>query len=289
MARINDIKQRLLSVGGTAADWNMMLSSGLGLSDLFWNNGEKEKDKSQDLARDMMVKGNFVEYQCYQSNGALQGKAIIQLKAWENFDEGILTADHVVASDPYYEWYGSHDLSGGQAVYHVCRSKHTQCRCRLPRGDRRVIVHMDRWRCVNPSVMLENGYSTTKALEILEKMVKDFQPRVPEPAAPPQTAQHGPPVGGDATGVDRALDQLGVARGVEAPEKGGRDPPVVGPAYDEVIFEEKPEPMEKVADKGWSWSGGEADDSLRLPTFTRAIPRDRPPPAPAGLSSCSEV
>eukprot|EP00438_Fugacium_kawagutii_P012071 Skav210675 [mRNA] locus=scaffold5572:31742:33130:- [translate_table: standard] len=228
MARINDIKQRLLSVGGTAADWNMMLSSGLGLSDLFWNNGEKEKDKSQDLARDMMVKGNFVEYQCYQSNGALQGKAIIQLKAWENFDEGILTADHVVASDPYYEWYGSHDLSGGQAVYHVCRSKHTQCRCRLPRGDRRVIVHMDRWRCVNPSVMLENGYSTTKALEILEKMVKDFQPRVPEPAAPPQTAQHGPPVGGDATGVDRALDQLGVARGVEAPEKGGSDPPGEG-------------------------------------------------------------
>eukprot|EP00438_Fugacium_kawagutii_P033332 Skav210467 [mRNA] locus=scaffold1443:165052:167511:- [translate_table: standard] len=64
---------------------------------------------------------------------------------------------------------------------------------------------------------------------------------------------------------------------------------VVGPAYDEVIFEEKPEPMEKVADKGWSWSGGEADDSLRLPTFTRAIPRDRPPPAPAGLSSCSDV
>eukprot|EP00438_Fugacium_kawagutii_P016522 Skav222460 [mRNA] locus=scaffold3319:167084:173482:+ [translate_table: standard] len=230
MARINDLKQRLLSVGGTAADWNMMLSHGLGLSDLFWNNGDKEKEKSQDLAREMMVKGNFVEYQCYQSNGALQGKAIIQLKAWENFDEGILTADHVVASDPYYEWYGSHDLSGGQAVYHVCRSKHTQCRCRLPRGDRREIVHMDRWRCVNPSVMLENGYSTAKAMEVLEKMVKDFQPRVPEPAAPPQAAPHGPPVGGDATGVDRALDQLGTGRGAEIPGRSGGDPQGEGKA-----------------------------------------------------------
>ena len=48
------------------------------------------------------------------------------------------------------------------------------------------------------------------------------------------------------------------------------------------------EPLEAIPDPGWGWPGGELDDNLKLPTFTRAIPRSRPPPAPAGLSSCSE-
>ena len=59
--------------------------------------------------------------------------------------------------------------------------------------------------------------------------------------------------------------------------------------YDEVIFEESPEPLEKVADAGWHWPHGEVDDQLRLPTFTRAIPRRRPPPDPAGIGSCDET
>ena len=56
--------------------------------------------------------------------------------------------------------------------------------------------------------------------------------------------------------------------------------------YDELIFEETPEPMELIPDAGWHWPGGVADEELRLPTFTRAIPRRRPPAQPAGLSSC---
>ena len=48
------------------------------------------------------------------------------------------------------------------------------------------------------------------------------------------------------------------------------------------------EPLEAIPDPGWGWPGGELDDNLKLPTFTRAIPRSRPPPAPAGLGSCSE-
>ena len=58
--------------------------------------------------------------------------------------------------------------------------------------------------------------------------------------------------------------------------------------YDEVIFEEEPEPLSLVPDEGWHWPDGEADESLRLPTFTRAIPRKRPPAEPAGLKSCDE-
>eukprot|EP00438_Fugacium_kawagutii_P000873 Skav218505 [mRNA] locus=scaffold1564:7454:12902:+ [translate_table: standard] len=58
--------------------------------------------------------------------------------------------------------------------------------------------------------------------------------------------------------------------------------------YDEVVFDEKLEPLELVPDSGWRWKGAEKDETLRLPTFTRAIPRKKPPPHPAGLSQCSE-
>lgn len=59
--------------------------------------------------------------------------------------------------------------------------------------------------------------------------------------------------------------------------------------YDEVIFEAPVEPMESIPDKGWRWKAGEKDESLRLPTFTRAMPRKRPPPAPAGIDQCNEA
>ena len=42
------------------------------------------------------------------------------------------------------------------------------------------------------------------------------------------------------------------------------------------------EPPEAWVLPGWSWYGG-SDESLRLPTFTRAIPRRRPPPGAPGL------
>eukprot|EP00438_Fugacium_kawagutii_P004912 Skav217251 [mRNA] locus=scaffold47:369148:372975:- [translate_table: standard] len=58
--------------------------------------------------------------------------------------------------------------------------------------------------------------------------------------------------------------------------------------YDEVVFEEATEPLEKVGDAGWTWKHGAEDETLRLPTFTRAIPRKKPPPSPAGLSTCDE-
>ncbi len=47
------------------------------------------------------------------------------------------------------------------------------------------------------------------------------------------------------------------------------------------------EPLEAIPDEGWGWPGGEIDGDLKIPTFTRAIPRVRAPPAPAGIASCS--
>ena len=49
------------------------------------------------------------------------------------------------------------------------------------------------------------------------------------------------------------------------------------------------EPFRMVADPGWRWPEAEVNDMAKLPTFTRAIPRKKPPHSPAGISTCDEL
>ena len=55
--------------------------------------------------------------------------------------------------------------------------------------------------------------------------------------------------------------------------------------FDQVIYRGKVEPMASFLQEGCDWPGGLRDEKMRFPTFTRAIPRRRPPPDPVGLSS----
>ena len=61
-----------------------------------------------------------------------------------------------------------------------------------------------------------------------------------------------------------------------------------GECYDLIKLKGKVEPLELVCSEGWSLPGADLDGSLRLPTFTRAIPRKRPPPQPAGIQQCDD-
>ncbi len=61
-----------------------------------------------------------------------------------------------------------------------------------------------------------------------------------------------------------------------------------GEMYDVLRVKGKTEPMELVSSEGWSLPGAELDEGLRLPTFTRAIPRKKAPPSPAGIDQCDD-
>ncbi len=61
-----------------------------------------------------------------------------------------------------------------------------------------------------------------------------------------------------------------------------------GEVYDVLKFRGETEPLELVCSPGWSLPGAELDGSLRLPTFTRAIPRKKAPPQPAGIQQCDD-
>eukprot|EP00438_Fugacium_kawagutii_P022919 Skav229978 [mRNA] locus=scaffold372:377191:382604:+ [translate_table: standard] len=53
--------------------------------------------------------------------------------------------------------------------------------------------------------------------------------------------------------------------------------------YDVMVYGTQTEEMKYILDEGWKWPKGESDPKARFPTFTRAIPRAKPPKKPAGL------
>ena len=57
--------------------------------------------------------------------------------------------------------------------------------------------------------------------------------------------------------------------------------------FDHLSLETELEPLSVFLQEDVYWEAGSKDPQLRLPTFTRAIPRTRPPPDPAGLRGTS--
>eukprot|EP00438_Fugacium_kawagutii_P019752 Skav205107 [mRNA] locus=scaffold2918:218717:220009:- [translate_table: standard] len=56
-----------------------------------------------------------------------------------------------------------------------------------------------------------------------------------------------------------------------------------------VVYEAPTEPLEHFLEEGAEWEAGLRDKEARFPTFTRSIPRRRPPPNPVGLGNIDEA
>lgn len=210
---MEEVKKRLLAKGGTLGDWTGLVTNGLQAEELLWVDAATYPGDILGYARGVMSQSSILEYECYDARGRPQGKAIVRLVDWDDFASGTLKAEHLCASDEYYEWYGQHELAGGKAVYRLCSSKRTECMARLGRGDRREMIHLERWRMTNPLVMLEHEYSKEVAMKAINNWVNNFTPKVPEPPNPPEPP--GGARGSDHTGLDKAVESAGLAAEVE--------------------------------------------------------------------------
>ena len=197
-------RKKLLEKGGTAGDWGSLITNGLQAEDQLWTEGGRLGGDVLAQARAVMSRDAILEYDCVDDRGRDQGQALVRLLDWEDFSRGLLRAEHLVASDGYYEWYGSHELAGGKGVYHICSNPRGQCAERLGRSDRRQLIHMHRWRMTSPLVMMESAYAKPVALKAMENWVNNFQARVPSPSRPP--APPGAGGGNDTTGLDKEVE-----------------------------------------------------------------------------------
>ena len=176
------LKDELQKKGGSNDDWNMALHHGLDAGDLEWIDTLVGPLNAESYAHDLLANGRYLEYDCYDDRGRNQGRAILKVIGWEAGMPYHLSAEHVVASDGYYEWYAQKNLKQGKAIYHVCPTRRKRCSDKLPKGDGRVLIHLMRWRMVNPLIMKELDYSKAAAMQILREWVGSFVKASPPPA-----------------------------------------------------------------------------------------------------------
>ena len=117
------IRQQLLNKGGTLADWGRIITNGLQAEDQQWVDAKAHPSDVLAHARAVMSRDDIMEYECMDDRGRAQGTALVRLLDWEDHAQGILRAEHLVASDGYYEYYAYQVLKGGKGLYHVCSSE----------------------------------------------------------------------------------------------------------------------------------------------------------------------
>ena len=199
---MDGVRAELKRKGGNDADWNDLLGEGLQLSDLGWIDSSKDGDPIGRV-RDLLCEGRMIEYQCYDFRHRPQGYAVIELLGWADEEERLLKGVHLAASDEYYQWYGENSLGVDESVYHLCSKGHRECGFKLVRGDRRQVIHLDKWRAVNAGILEGQAYSHDVAVSRMRTAVGRM---VPQPLAPPGGGP-APPVGVGVvgSGLDEAL------------------------------------------------------------------------------------
>ena len=155
------------------------------------------------LCFQLMEAGRLMEYDCYDDHGDPQGTAYMELVSWEDKTEGLFVAKHMGATDGYYAWYGENELKEGACLYHMCLGRAPRCKTRLPRGDRRILIHVDRWRMLTPENMVMVPYMKEAGVRLgeqaLEAMAREKEKRIPPDAGP-----------AGLSGLDAALRDAGV-------------------------------------------------------------------------------
>eukprot|EP00435_Cladocopium_sp_Y103_P045195 s780_g12.t3 len=184
--------------------------------DLSWIDAGHHGGDILSFARSVMSRNSVVEYECYDGRGRRQGKACVRLIDWEDHAKEILRGAHLCASDGYYQWYASQELGEGQGLYHICTSKRKECAVRLGRGDRRELVHLEKWRMTNPLVMAEHDYSRAVALDAVSELEKGLSGQLDEgPNAPEKPAGKPQP----KSGVGALLERKAAERRAALEEK----------------------------------------------------------------------
>lgn len=194
------LKLELFGKGGIEEDWNAILSENVPYSSLTPHT-EDSKEDPMAKAKAVMGVGKLMEYDCVDSHWRPQGKAVVELVEFEDESKGLVRAIHLLASDGYYQHYAEERLGVDACVYHLCRGKNKSCKERLPRTDRRELVHVANWRMVNPGILVGAEWSKAIGMSRIRDAVEKF---VPHPMVAPAPVVPAAPVGG-GTGLDAAL------------------------------------------------------------------------------------
>ena len=187
------LQRRGADLGLTPAEVEQALSLGRSTQDLAWYEGGDLGGRAQRAAHDLFESERVLEYQCYDSRWQTQGRGVVALQEWEDRDRCLFTGLHGPASDGYYQYYVEKEMGTGNGLYHICNCDAICCKLRKERGDRRELIHIDRWRLQTPLTMVDSPYLKNLGVQLGEKALSQ--------AARDKKSQQAP----FGSGLDEAL------------------------------------------------------------------------------------
>lgn len=158
------------------------LTLGRPAKDGAWIESQDLLEMAQKVADETMEGGRYIEYCCYDSSWAPQGRAVVQLIRWEADGDFMFVGDHGPSSDGYYDWYVK-QIGASGFVFHICAGEASKCKAKKARGDARELIHIDKWRMLTPKLMLQHEYMVPEGLRLGEeeliKMARDLKGPAP--------------------------------------------------------------------------------------------------------------
>ena len=146
------------------------LTLGRPAKDGAWIESQDLLEMAQKVADETMEGGRYIEYCCYDSSWAPQGRAVVQLIRWEPDGDFMFVGDHGPSSDGYYDWYVK-QIGPSGFVFHICAGEASKCKAKKARGDARELIHIDKWRMLTPKLMLSLFLRTGELVDLKANQV----------------------------------------------------------------------------------------------------------------------
>ena len=186
MQKVADLKQRFVTAGGSARDFEELTRGGIALENSAPQNGATRPDEARGVAERGLVAGTLIEYLCYDNRGRDQGSAVVRFERWVDSKEFTFCGVHFKASDDYYEWWAGNELQGVKDVYHLCMKPKGRCKVQNPSGGD--VIHIDKWQLSSPMRLIGYGYASEAGYKHLEDAANDHLAQLqqlPPPVFPP--------------------------------------------------------------------------------------------------------
>ncbi len=198
---LEELKDEFFSKGGHKDEWDMLLGGGLSYEDLVPYSAGESKVEPLVRAHQVLASGRMIEYECFDGRWRSQGKAVIEVVAFDDEAASTLRCIHLAASDGYYAYYADEKLGVDKVVYHLCKCEAKKCTYKAPRADKREVVHLSKWRMVNPSGLLLEGWTKDVAMACIRELVRKYVPHPIDPPRPP-----GPAAAPGGSGLDEVVE-----------------------------------------------------------------------------------
>ena len=180
MEAIEELRRNFLAAGGSASEFETLGRGNLKVEDSVLQDGSSKPEEARAMAM-RIARGGLIEYHCYDNRGRPQGVAVVRVDGWPDDGSFRFVGTHLKASDEYYEWWASQNLSGSHPGYHLCMAPRARCREGNPDGSE--VVHITRWRQVSPQLLVGPGYASDAVLSHFQAQLNSAL--LKEPPRPP--------------------------------------------------------------------------------------------------------